>query len=130
MPRLASEAYRDSIGADDTATKAPLSTEQQKYATEAASPFCSPSITGIRWRMWCKPLMQGETWVSKPTSDQSEAATPAMEDDTLLLILAAAVQRKKVTAVLDGGHLASDRAVCCCCLVRTDSLVYVYRWPL
>ena len=41
MPRLASEVYRDSIGADDTATKAPLSTEQQKYATEAASPSYS-----------------------------------------------------------------------------------------
>jgi hypothetical protein len=49
--------------------------------------------------------------VSKPTSPESEAATPAMVEDTLLPFSLSSVQRKKITAAFDGGRMTSDGGV-------------------
>ncbi len=49
--------------------------------------------------------------MSKPTSPESEAATPAMVEDTLLPFSLSSVQRKKITAAFDGGRMTSDGGV-------------------
>ena len=49
--------------------------------------------------------------MSKPTSTESDAATPAMLEDSLLPFSFPAVERKKVTAAFDGGRMTSDGGV-------------------
>jgi hypothetical protein len=49
--------------------------------------------------------------VSKPTSAESDAATPAMLEDKLLQFSFPAVERRKVTAAFDGGRITSDGGV-------------------
>ncbi len=49
--------------------------------------------------------------MSKPTSAESDAATPAMPKDTLLPFAFPPIQRKKGVAAFDGGRLTSDGGV-------------------
>jgi hypothetical protein len=49
--------------------------------------------------------------MSKPSSAESDAATPAMIEDTPLPFSLPSVQRKKVTAAFDGGRITSDGGV-------------------
>ncbi len=46
--------------------------------------------------------------MSKPTSVESDAATPAMTENALLPFAFPPVQRKKLVAAFDGGRLTSD----------------------
>ena len=46
--------------------------------------------------------------MSKPSSTESDAATPAILEDNLLPFSFPAVERKKVTAAFDGGRITSD----------------------
>ncbi len=49
--------------------------------------------------------------MSRPTSAESDGATPAMVENTPLPFLLPSVRRKKVTAAFDGGLITSDGGV-------------------
>ena len=70
------------------------------------------SIAGIRWRMWCKPLMQRrDLGVEANLCTGRGCHTRHGRRYACCHSRLPAVQRKKVTASFDGGRLTSDGGV-------------------